>query len=58
MNAVYYLGPRMAQAKKWGKETIAGGGLNNKQFNDYVPPTDPLAQFFVAARARRGRRAC
>ena len=50
MNAVYYLGPRMAQAKKWGKETIAGGGLNNKQFNDYVPPTDPLSQFFVTAR--------
>ena len=47
MNAVYYLGPRMAQAKKWGKETIAGGALNNKQFNDYVPPTDPLSQFFV-----------
>ena len=47
MNAVYYLTPRMAQAKKWGKETIAGGGLNNKQFNDYVPATDPLSQFFV-----------
>ena len=47
MNAVYYLGPRMAQARKWGKETIAGGGLNNKQFNDYVPPSDPLAQFFA-----------
>ena len=46
MNAIYYLAPRMAQAKKWGKETIAGGGLNNKQFNDYVPPTDPLSQFF------------
>ena len=47
MNAIYYLAPRMAQAKKWGKETIAGGALNNKQFNDYVPPTDPLSQFFV-----------
>jgi hypothetical protein len=47
MNAVYYLGPRMAQAKKWGKETIAGGALHNKQFNDYVPPADPLSQFFV-----------
>ena len=30
----------------WGKETIAGGGLNNKQFNDYVPAGDPLSQFF------------
>ena len=48
MNAVYYLGPRMAQARKWGKETLAGGGLNNKQFNDFVPATDPLAQFFQA----------
>jgi hypothetical protein len=48
MNAVYYLGPRMAQAKKWGKETIAGGGLRNKQFNDYVPAGDALSQYFVA----------
>ena len=48
MNAVYYLGPRMEQAKKWGRETIAGGGLRNKQFNDYVPATDPLARFFEA----------
>jgi hypothetical protein len=47
MNAVYYLAPRMAQAKKWGKETLGGGALLNKQFNDYVPPSDPLAQFFV-----------
>jgi hypothetical protein len=47
MNAVYYLQPRMAEAKRWGKETIAGGGLKNKQFNDYVAGTDPLAQFFV-----------
>jgi hypothetical protein len=47
MNAVYYLGPRMGLARKWGKETIAGGGLKNKQFNDYVPPDDPLAQYFV-----------
>jgi len=47
MNAVYYLGPRMGLARKWGKETIAGGGLNNRQFNEFVPPTDPLAQFFA-----------
>ena len=47
MNAVYYLAPRMALARQWGKETLAGGNLDNKQFNDYVPPTDPLAQFFV-----------
>ncbi|MGA8026543.1 MAG: hypothetical protein WB992_05315 [Bryobacteraceae bacterium] len=36
MNAVYYLGPRLEEAKRWGKETLAGGGLNNRQFNDYV----------------------
>jgi hypothetical protein len=47
MNAVYDLPARMAQARKFGKETIAGGGLNNRQFNDYVPASDPLAQFFV-----------
>jgi len=47
MNAIYQLGPRMAQAKKWGREKITGGGLQNKQFNDYVPPNDPLAQFFI-----------
>jgi hypothetical protein len=46
MNAVYQLAARMAEAKKFGKETIAGGGLNNKQFNDVVPPGDPLNQFF------------
>ena len=48
MNAVYQLGPRMGLAKKWGKETLAGGGLNNRQFNEFVPPSDPLAQFFQA----------
>jgi hypothetical protein len=47
MNAVYYFGPRMGLARTWGKETIAGGGLRNRQFNDFVPPGDPLAQFFV-----------
>jgi hypothetical protein len=46
MNAVYYLGPRMELARRWGKETIGGGGLDNRQFNEFVPPTDPLAAFF------------
>jgi len=45
MNAVYYLGPRLQAAKRWGKETLAGGGLNNKQFNDYVH-TGVLTTFF------------
>ncbi len=45
MNAFYALPARMAVAKRWGKETLAGGGLNNKQLNDYFPNT-PLAQYF------------
>ena len=28
-------------------DDCAAAALNNKQFNDYVPPTDPLSQFFV-----------
>ena len=48
MNAVYQLLPRLMHAQKWNKETIAGGGLDNKQFNNYVPPADPLAQFFAS----------
>jgi hypothetical protein len=48
MNAVYHLGPRMELARKWGKETLGGGALRNRQFNDFVPAGDPLAQFFVA----------
>jgi mono/diheme cytochrome c family protein len=47
MNAIYNLWPRLMQAKRFGKETVAGGSLNNKQLNDYVPPDSPLAQFFV-----------
>jgi hypothetical protein len=47
MNAIYALAPRLDQAKRFGKETLAGGGVNNRQFNDYVPPDSPLAQFFT-----------
>ena len=45
MNAVYQLAPRIFEAKRWGKETLAGGGLNNRQINDYVKE-GPLTQFF------------
>ena len=45
MNAVYSLGPRLTQAKRFGEETLSGGGLNNKQFNDFVPASSPLASF-------------
>lgn len=45
MNAVYALGPRLAQAKRWGQETLAHGGLHNKQLNDFFG-SGPLTQFF------------
>ncbi len=45
MNAVYSLGPRLAQGKRWGKETLAGGELDNKQFNDY-PLTQSLSDLY------------
>ena len=48
MNAVYLLKPRLDESKRWGKETLAGGGVNNKQFNDYFPASSPLSVFFVA----------
>ena len=48
MNAVYGLQARLAMASKWGQEKLAGGNLNNKQFNDFVPPDSPLAKYFTA----------
>jgi hypothetical protein len=38
MNAVYLLGPRLAEAKLWGKETLAGGQLLNKQLPGFFDP--------------------
>ncbi len=47
MNAVYSLGPRLEQAMRWGKEHLAGGELNNKQFNEFTQ--DPaLTRFYQA----------
>lgn len=46
MNAVYGLKPRLEIAKRLHMETLAGGSLNNKQFNDYVPDTHPLAALY------------
>ena len=57
MNAVYMLGPRLEQASRWGKETLAGGGLNNKQFNDYVQ-SGPLTAFFETPEHGVDSRAC
>ena len=45
MNAFYALPARMGIAQHWGKETLAGGNLNNKQLNDF-PQTAALSQFY------------
>jgi hypothetical protein len=45
MNAIYQLGPRLFEAKRWGKERLGGGEVNNRQINDYVS-SGPLTQFF------------
>ena len=42
MNAVYNLAARLANAKKFNTEKLAGGGMDNKQLNDYVPAGTPL----------------
>jgi hypothetical protein len=47
MNALYLLGPRLEEAKRWGKEHLSGGQLNNHQFNDYVK-SGPLTGYFQA----------
>ncbi len=45
MNAIYALGPRLEESLRGGRETLAGGELNNKQFNDFVK-SGPLTRFF------------
>ena len=45
MNAIYNVGARLRNALKFGGETLANGGLNSKQFNDFMPDS-PLAVFF------------
>jgi len=37
----------MTIAARWGHETLAGGGLNNKQLNDYIH-AGPLTAFYQA----------
>jgi hypothetical protein len=46
MNAVYDFPSRMGMAKRIGHEILAGGELDNKQFNDFVKD-GPLTEFFV-----------
>jgi hypothetical protein len=45
MNAVYYLLPRVELAHRRGHERLSGGGLANKQFNDFLE-SDPLTSYF------------
>ncbi len=46
MNAVYNLGARLEAARQW-KEKLAGGELDNKQFNDFKV-TQSLSGLFLA----------
>jgi hypothetical protein len=46
MNAIYNLGARLEAAKQW-KEHLAGGELDNKQFNDFKA-TQSLSNLFLA----------
>ena len=45
MNAVYDFASRMGTAKRLWHEKLAGGELDNKQFNDFIP-SGPLTEFF------------
>lgn len=45
MNAIYNVGPRMETALGWARERLAGGALNNEQFNDVIA-SGPLTRFF------------
>ncbi|HEY6349535.1 MAG TPA: hypothetical protein VI636_09015 [Candidatus Angelobacter sp.] len=47
MNAVYLLSERLEHARRWGKETLAGGQQDNKQFNDFIS-SGPLTKYFEA----------
>ena len=39
MNAVYSVGARLQPSQRWGRERLSGGGLDNKQFQDYEQTT-------------------
>jgi hypothetical protein len=50
MNAVYDFASRMGLAKRLWHEKLAGGELNNKQFNDFFT-SGPLTEFYSKADA-------
>ena len=56
MNAVYNVGARLKIAERWGEEKLAGGGLKNKQFQDFKQ-TAALPQYLSKRRTPFGRRA-
>ncbi len=47
MNAIYSVLPRLSDAQRFGREKLAGGGLESRQFNDYVH-AGPFTAFFTA----------
>jgi hypothetical protein len=47
MNAVYNFGARLKAAERWGQEKLAGGGLKNKQFQDFKQTAD-FSQYYKA----------
>ena len=47
MNALYLLGARLEQARQTGKEKLAGGELDNKQFHQFAQ-TKPFGDLFQA----------
>ena len=48
MNAVYSVGARLQPTLRWGRERLAGGQLDNKQFQDY-PQTGAFSGFWNSA---------
>lgn len=49
MNAIYNLEARLEIGRRWGHEKLAGGSLDNKHLNDYVPPGTPLTRYYDPA---------
>ena len=50
MNAVYSVAARLKAAERWGQEKLAGGGVKNKQFQDFKQ-TAVLPQYYKAPEA-------
>ena len=45
IGGIFQIAPRMQLARQWGKETLAGASLENRQMSTYVAG-GPLASFF------------